>query len=85
MFEIFFSLLLRYTFNHCDKGVFVCNHSDGRLFNLPRLLNSNTKVSEVLVSELLFADDAALTAQSDLLRLINTLYDACNEFGLTIN
>ena len=64
----------------------VCTRNDGNLFNLARLL-ANTKVRKVLIREMLFADDAALTAHTEdtLQRLIITFARACSEFGLTIS
>ncbi|KAI0232616.1 hypothetical protein LSAT2_017074 [Lamellibrachia satsuma] len=60
--------------------------SDGKLFNLARL-RAKTKATEVYVREMLFADDAALTAHSGeaLQRLVNPFAHACREFGLTIS
>ena len=60
--------------------------SDGKLFNLPRL-RAKTKVTEVYVREMLFADDAALTAHSGeaLQTLVNRFAHACTEVGLTIS
>ena len=54
---------------------------------MTRLLKSKSKVSETLIRELLFADDAALTSHSvtGLQRLIDRFNDACIEFGLTVS
>nr|XP_032831281.1 electroneutral sodium bicarbonate exchanger 1-like [Petromyzon marinus] len=48
---------------------------------------SKTKVRKVLIRELLFADDPALTAPTEqgLQTLIDHLANACNNFGLTIS
>ena len=64
----------------------VCARNDGNLFNLARLW-AKTKVRKVLIREILFADDAALTAHNEnaLQRLIITFALACSEFGLTIS
>ena len=50
-------------------------------------LCAKTKMTEVYVRELLFADDAALTAYSGeaLQRLVSRFAHACREFGLTIS
>ncbi|KAI0212006.1 hypothetical protein LSAT2_003105 [Lamellibrachia satsuma] len=60
--------------------------SHGNLFNLARL-RAKTKVTEVYVREMLFADDAALTAHSGeaLQRLVNRFAHTCREFGITIS
>ena len=83
---IFFSLLLPYAFSSSEDGVYLHTRSDGRLFNLARLL-AKTKVQQVLIRDMLFADDAALTTHSEvaLQRLINCFAHACREFGLTIS
>ena len=48
---------------------------------------STHQVHELLIRELLFADDATLTSQSQegLQRLVDKLSHACKEFGLTIS
>ena len=86
LFGVFFSLLLRYAFRQSEDGIFLHTRSYGSLFNLSRL-REKTKVRKVLIRELLFADDAALTAHTEesLQRLITCFADACTEFGLTIN
>ena len=68
-----------------SDGIYVHTRSDGKLFNLTRL-RAKTKVTEVYVREMLFADDAALTAHSEeaLQRLVKRFAYACREFGLTI-
>ena len=51
------------------------------------ILRSKTKVSQVLLRDFLFADDAALVAHSDddLQNLLNGFSNACDDFGLTIS
>ncbi len=85
LFGIFFSLLLRHAFSQSEDGVFIRTRSDGNLFNLARL-RAKTKVHRVLIREMLFADDAALTAHTEeaLQRLISSFARA-SEFGLTIS
>ena len=86
LFGIFFSVLLKHAFRTTNAGIFLLSRTDGKLFNLARL-RSKTKVSQVLLIELLFADDAALVAQSDddLQNLLNGFSNACDDFGLTIS
>lgn len=86
LFGVFFSLLLRYAFRQSEDGIFLHTRSDGSLFNLARL-RAKTKVHRVLIGEMLFADDAALTAHTEeaLQRLITRIAEACTEFGLTIS
>ena len=86
LFGIFFSMLLQYAFADCEDGVYVRTKQDGKLFNIARL-RAKTKSYEVLLRELLFADDAALRSHSEegLQRLVNKLSAACKEFGMTIS
>ncbi|GAA6071721.1 uncharacterized protein LOC117871822, partial [Tachysurus ichikawai] len=85
LFAIFFSMLLQYAFKDCSEGVYIHTRTDGKLFNIARL-RAKTKVTEVLIRELLFADDAALTSHTEdgLQKLVCRLSHACKEFGLTI-
>lgn len=69
-----------------EEGVYLHTRSDGSLFNLERL-RAKTKVRKVLIRELLFADDAALTAHTEaaLQELISCFAQACTEFDLMIS
>ena len=60
--------------------------SDGKLFSLSRL-RAKTKVREVLIRDMLFADDAALVAHSveQLQRLMDGFSTASSILGLTIS
>lgn len=88
LFGIFFSMLLQYAFKDCTEGIFVHTRSDGRLFNIARF-RTKTKVTKVLIREMLFADDAALVSHSEngLQQLVShfEFSHACKEFGLTIS
>ncbi|XP_067888861.1 uncharacterized protein [Heterodontus francisci] len=64
LFAIFFSLLLSHAFKSSEEGIFLHTRSGGRLFNLARL-RAKTKVRKVLIRELLFVDDAALTSHTE--------------------
>ena len=81
-----FSMLLQYAFADCQDGVYVRTRHDDKLFNVARLC-AKTKTHEVLIRELLFADDASLTSHSEegLQLLVDNLSTACKEFGLTIS
>ena len=86
LFGILFSLLLRHAFSESEEGIYLHTRSDGSLFNLARP-RAKTKVRKVLVREMLFADDAAITAHTEtaLQELINCFAHACSQFGLTIS
>ena len=68
------------------EGIHLHTRSDGKLFNLAQL-RAKTKVRTVLIRELLFADDAALTThkEGELQQLISQFSHTCKEFGLTIS
>jgi len=62
------------------------NRSTGGLFNLS-WLRAKTKTKRVLIRELLYADDAALVAHSEvhLRNLCERFATACNGFSIIIN
>ena len=66
--------------------VLMRTRSDGKLFNIARL-RAKTKAYVMLIRELLFADDAALTSLSEegLQHLVDKLSHAFKEFGLAIS
>ncbi|KAL8568560.1 hypothetical protein ACOMHN_058497 [Nucella lapillus] len=86
LFGILFSLLLRYAFSQSKEGFCLHTRSDSSLFSLARP-RAKTKVRKFLICEMLFADDAALTAHTEaaLQELISCFAHACTEFGLTIS
>ena len=47
-----------------DEGVYIRYHLDSSLFNLRRL-QAHTKWQEMLIQDLLFANDAALVAHTE--------------------
>ena len=51
--------MLREAKEDLPDGIYIRLRTDGRLFNLPRLL-ARTKTTEEFITELLFADDCAL-------------------------
>ena len=86
LFAIFFSMLLQYAFADCPEGFYIQTRSDSKLLNITRL-HAKTRAYEVLMPELLFTDDTALTSHSKTVfqRLVDKLSHACKEFGLTIS
>ena len=69
-----------------DEGVYVRYRLHGSLFNLRRLL-VHTKTQERLIQNLLFADDAALVANTEraLQRMTSCFADASRLFGLEVS
>ena len=86
LFNIYFSYLLQYTFQNNVDGIYMHFRMDGGLFNIRRF-QAKTKVTDFRVTDLLFADDAAIVTHDpvSLQRLLNKLSEACNVFGLTIS
>ena len=86
LFSIIFSIMLQYAFHDNDLGVYIQFHSNGNIFNLQHL-KAKTKTTELLVRDLLFADDCALNAHSinDIKRIANSFAKAVRRFGLTIS
>ena len=79
-------MLLHHAFKDSKEGIYIHTRSDGKLYNIARL-RAKTKVREVLVREMLFADDAALVSHTEvgLQQLVSCIAHACQEFGLTIS
>ena len=86
LFSIYLSAMLWYAFHDCEKGALIRFRTSGNVFNLRRM-NAKTMVSEVLVRELLYADDADLVAHSaeDMQEIMDRFANACTKFGLTIS
>ena len=63
LFGIFFALLLKHAFGKSKEGIFIHTRSDAKLFN-PSRLKAKSKVREVLIRNMLFADDAAVAAHT---------------------
>lgn len=84
--HLFLLLVLSYAFSHSVDGVYLHSRSDVNLLNLARL-QVKTKVRKVLISEMVFANDAVLTAHTKgaSKRFISSFAHACCEFGLIIS
>ena len=76
LFGIFFSLLLRHAFGTSKEGIYLRSRSDGKLFNTARL-RAKTKTRSVFLRDMLFADDAAITAQVSSHRARPPSADGC--------
>ena len=86
LFNIYFSCLLRHAFSNNKLGVYMHTRYDGGLFNVRRF-GAKTKVSPTTITDLLFADDAALVAHSadELQELLNKFAASCAAFGLLVS
>jgi len=62
--SIMFAMLIHDAFRDAgDAGIYLNSHTDRGVFNLRRL-HAKTKVTQILVRELLFADDCTTVAHS---------------------
>ena len=86
LFSIIISAMLADAFKNGDEGINIIYRMDGQLFNLKRL-KAKTKIKTYAVRDLLFADDCALSANSeaDLQTNVDRFANACSNFGLIIN
>ena len=86
LFGIVFSAMLYDAFKNCNKGIMIRFRQDGGIFNLQRL-KARSKVSSLLLRELLFADDCALLAytEDDLQSMLDDFAKAAARYGLTIS
>ena len=86
LFGIYFAALLRHAFQDTQDGIYIRTRQDGSLYNLARL-KAKTRTTEVLIQELLYADDAAIVAHDNetLQQMMNKLSEACKLFSLTIS
>ena len=86
LLSLMFSAMLTDAFRDADCGIPIRYRTDGKVFNARRL-QAVTKVKETVIRDLLFADDCALSAQSEraMQEAMDRFSTACNNFGLTIS
>ena len=65
LFRIIFSAILHDALRNCNSGAMIRFRSNGGILNLQRL-KARTKVSLLLLRELLFADDCASVSYTHL-------------------
>ena len=58
-------MLLKHAFVNVNEGIFLRTRSDGRLYN-PARLKAKTKVREVMIRDMLFADDVGIATHTAL-------------------
>ena len=85
----FFFLMLTYAFGTVSDGIYLHTRHDGKLFNL-KWLRAKTKVTCVLIREMLFSDDAALISNTGRLsvphgRIFGSIYDSSRQFCVEDN
>lgn len=81
-----FSAIMSDAFQNSSLGVSLRYRTNGKLFNLRRL-QAVTKIKEIVLRDLLFADDCALNAGSEqeMQASMDKFAAACDNFGLLIN
>lgn len=88
LFGMYFSFVFKQAYLNIDRsaGVSILSRDDGNFFTLSRY-KARSKVREVVVRELLYADDAALCTSSveELQSILDSFSTACRDFGLTIS
>lgn len=86
LFSLVFSAMLEDAFHNCQKGVSINLRTDGGVFNLRRL-KAQTKTKQMLLRDLLYADDCALVAHTleDAQEMVSTFSRASTRYGLTIS
>ena len=86
LFSIFVTVVLWIVQRELPLGIQLNYRLDGSIFNLRRL-KAKSKVSELTVTELQYADDTVICASSeeDLQRMVDAFADEHATMGLTLN
>ena len=86
LFSIFLSAMLEDAFGELEEGVYIQSRHDANLFNASHF-KAKTKTAQILIRELLFADDSALVAHTpeQMQLVIDAFSSASKKFGLQIN
>ena len=86
LFGIYFAVMLKHAFRTSTDEIYLHTRSDGERYSLSRL-KAKTKIREVLIRDILFADAAALIAHKEEhpQNLMDCFSQACEDFRLTIN
>ncbi|CAH2242221.1 jg25154 [Pararge aegeria aegeria] len=86
LFALYFSIVVREALQTSNEGIRIRFRTDGGVFNLSRL-RAYTKVSYDIITEIMYADDLCLVAESPdgLQHLMTSLDVSCRRFGLKIN
>ena len=86
LFGIFFAFLLKQAFGDATEGIYFQTRSDEKLCNLSRLI-AKSKVQMKYLRDLLYADDAAITAHSteNLQKVMSRFSKPYKDFELKIS
>ena len=86
LFSIFRSAMLHEAFRDMGDGVNIQSRQSADIFNVAHF-RAKTKTIQILMRELLFADDSALVAHSaeEMHRIVGAFSNASKKFGLKFN
>ena len=86
LFSIFLSAMLEEAFRDMGGGIYNQSRQNADLFTVAHF-RAKTKTTNILVRELLFADDSALIAHSveEIQKIVDAFTSASSKFGLKIN
>ena len=86
LFSIFLSAMLEEAFRDMGDEIYIQSCQNADLFTVAHF-RAKTKNTNILVRELLFADDSALIAHSaeEIQRIFDAFANASSKFGLKIN
>ena len=78
--------MLDEAFRDMGDGVYIQSRQSTDLFDVA-LFRAKTKTTQILMRELLFADDCALVVHSaeEMQKIVDAFSDASKKFGLKIN
>ena len=86
LFSLFLSAMLEEAFKDMGDGNYIQSRQNADLFTVAHF-RAKTKTTNILVRELLFADDSALISHSaeEIQRIVDAFANASSKFGLKIN
>ena len=86
LFSIFLSAMLNEAFRDMGDGVYIQSRQSANLFNIAHF-RAKTKTTQILMRELLFANDSALVAHSaeEMQKIVDVFSDASKKFSPKIN
>ena len=87
LFNIFFAIIIHVIHQKLSqKGVEIRFRLDGEIFDLKKL-KVQSKIKKMTITEMLFADDAALCAftEEDLQMIVTVFHETMKEFGLELS
>ena len=86
LFSIFLSAMLEEAFRDMGDGIYIQSRQNADLFTVAQF-RAKTQTTNILLGELLFADDNPLIAHSteEIRRIVDAFANASSKFGLKIN